>query len=96
MRSGVYVTVGCPSVRPSVCPVDRQQQRRAASWSGRLQQMSIDSWQACSPRSAANAGSVMLRADGRGSTQTCLLLLNNLAVIIIIFLTLGRYVPEGV
>jgi len=25
-----YVTVGCPSVRPSVCPVDRQQQRRAA------------------------------------------------------------------
>jgi len=26
----VYVTVECPSVLPSVCPVDRQQQRRAA------------------------------------------------------------------
>jgi len=30
--AGVYATAGCPSVRPclSVCPVDRQQQRRAA------------------------------------------------------------------
>jgi len=28
--SRVYVTVGCPSTRPSVCPVDRQQQRRPA------------------------------------------------------------------
>ena len=26
----LYVTVGCPSVRPSVSPVGRQQQRRAA------------------------------------------------------------------
>jgi len=30
MQSRVYVTVGRPSVRPSVCPVDRQQKRRAA------------------------------------------------------------------
>jgi len=29
MQSRVYVTVGCPSsVRPSVCAIDRQQQRR--------------------------------------------------------------------
>jgi len=26
----IYVTVGCPSVRPSVCPVGRQQQQRPA------------------------------------------------------------------
>ena len=35
MRSGVYETVECPSVRPSihpsVCPIDRQQQRWPAS-----------------------------------------------------------------
>jgi len=30
MRSMVYVTVGCPSVRPSVCLIDRQQRGRAA------------------------------------------------------------------
>jgi len=30
MRSTVYETVERPSVRLSVCPVDRQQQRRAA------------------------------------------------------------------
>ena len=30
MRRRVYVTVGCSSVRLSVCPVDRQQQQRAA------------------------------------------------------------------
>ena len=31
--------------------------------------MSIDSWCACSARSAANAGSVLLRAEGRGSAD---------------------------
>ena len=31
MRSRVYETVERPSVRPSVCPVHRQQQRRSAS-----------------------------------------------------------------
>ena len=30
MQSSVYVTVECPSERLSVCPVNRQQQRRAA------------------------------------------------------------------
>jgi len=30
MRSRIYVTVNRPSVCPSVCPVDRQQQRDAA------------------------------------------------------------------
>jgi len=76
-RSGVR-----PSVSPSVCPVDRQQQRHAASLLlsagagrsiavGTVYQSSIDI--SCRrPRSAANAGSVMLRADGRGSTaSTC-------------------------
>ena len=29
-RSRVYVTAECPSVRPSVCPIDRQQQQRPA------------------------------------------------------------------
>ena len=28
MRSMVYVTVGCPSVRLFVCLIDRQQQQR--------------------------------------------------------------------
>ena len=31
MRSRIYETVQRPSIRPSVCPIDRQQQRRAAS-----------------------------------------------------------------
>jgi len=31
LRSMVYVTVGCPSVRLSVCPLDRQQQRRSSN-----------------------------------------------------------------
>jgi len=30
MRNRLYVTGGCPSVRPHVCPIDRQQHRRAA------------------------------------------------------------------
>jgi len=91
---GVYVTIGCPSVRPSVCSsvslrlsvcgVDRQQQRRAAGLlqsagagsryrsiaTGAAYRLSIDCRRR---RSAANAGSVMLRAEDRGSTQTCYL-----------------------
>jgi len=76
MRSRVCMTVrlGCPSVCLSVCPVDREHQRRAAGL--------LLSAGACSryrpialtrrTRSAVNAGSVMLRAEGRGSTQICL------------------------
>ena len=74
-RGRVYVTVGCPFVRLSVCPVDRQQQRRAAGL--------LLSAVACSrcrstagtrrTRSAANAGSVVSRAEERGSTQTYVL-----------------------
>ena len=61
-----------PSVRPSVCPVDRQQQRRAA---GLLLSALCSPRTSCCrrPRSTANAGSVMLRAEDRGSTQTCLI-----------------------
>jgi len=61
MRSRVYLTVRCPSVRLSVCSsvpsIDSSSRSTFAA--GRRR------------RSAANAGSVMLRAEGRGSTQTC-------------------------
>jgi len=66
-----YGTIGCPSVRVCVCPIDRQRRRPA----GLLLSAGVCSryrWYAYSRRSAVNAGSVMLRADGRGSTQTCL------------------------
>ena len=73
-------------VRLSVCPIDRQQQRRAAGLllSARGRDISIDCCTArlqaaagttccrCR-RSAANAGSATLTADVGGSTQTCLM-----------------------
>ena len=68
MRSRVYETVE----RPSVCPVDRQQQRRAAglllsaSRAGDIDGTSVLAAGApCSRRQslAATAGSVMLTAD---------------------------------
>ena len=68
MRSGVYVTVGRPSVRLSVCSIDCQRQLRPAGLllsAGELQQISIDS---CGRRrSAANAGSIVFTADGGDS-----------------------------
>jgi len=67
-RSRVFVTIGCPSVRLSVCPIIRPQQRRAAG----LRAGDIDR-QRCAPgtqqhaaaarRSAANAGSAMSTAE---------------------------------
>jgi len=67
-RSRVFVTIGCPSVRLSVCPIIRRQQRRAAG----LRAGDIDR-QRCAPgtqqhaaaarRSAANAGSAMSTAE---------------------------------
>jgi len=60
-----------PSVRPSVCPVNRQQQRPAAGLllrrAPRGQEISIDSWR----RRSAAAGSVTLTADVGGGSQTC-------------------------
>jgi len=56
--------VGCPSVRLSVCPVDRHLPL-AAAWA-RATYRSI----AAGARAAA-AGSVMLRAEVRGSAKTC-------------------------
>jgi len=61
VRSRTYVTAGCQSVRPSVCPVDRQQLRLAAglllraidSCAGTEYQLSIDIFYR-RPRSAAN------------------------------------------
>jgi len=64
----VYVTVGCPSVRLSVCPIDRQQLRAAglllsAALAGdRAPARSSSS----SSSDAAAAGSVMLTADVGG------------------------------
>jgi len=84
MRSRVSVTVGSPSV----CLSRRSTAAAACGWLaaelGRGQQTSIDSCgcrvpaidryllQAPAP-AAAIAGSVMLRSEGRGSTQTCAL-----------------------
>jgi len=69
MRSRVYATVRCPSVRP----VDRQQQRCAAglllSAGSRCRSTVIGTQRR---RSAANAGCVVSRAEERGSTQACL------------------------
>jgi len=63
---------GRVSVRLSVSSIDSNSAAVGfAAERGRLQQILIDSWYARSRRSAANAGSVMLRAEGRGSTQTC-------------------------
>ena len=59
-------------VRRSVCPVDRQQQRRAAGLLLSSGACSRYRSIAASARAAA-AGSVMLRAEVRGSTPTCLL-----------------------
>ena len=45
--------------------------RSIAAGAGSAYQLSIEIFRRC-PRSTANAGSVMSRTDGRGSTQTCL------------------------
>jgi len=68
MRSRVYVTVGRPSVRPSVCPSYRSTAAAAAGEFAaergrRLQQISTDSLYVCSRRSAANAPSVTFRVE---------------------------------
>ena len=73
MRSRVNVTVGCPSIRLSVCPVDRQQQQREA---GLLRAGDIQAPRTCSYQSvdisAAGSGAQqqMLRAEERRSTQS--------------------------
>ena len=75
MRSNVYETVERPSVRPSVRrsvplpSIDSSSGvRPVCCWAPRGQEISVDSRRR---RSAANAGSVMLTAEGRGWTQTC-------------------------
>ena len=72
----LYATVGCPSVRLSVCLSRRS---TAAAVCGRFaaerpagapNRLSIDIW--CGrQRPAAHAVRVMLRAEKRGSKQTC-------------------------
>ena len=75
MRSRVYVTVGCPSVRLStrlsVPLIDSSSGVRLVCCWARAPVADIDSWY-CSRQPAANVGSVMSRAEGRGSSQTCL------------------------
>ena len=73
MRSRVYVAVRRPSVRPSVRLYIPSIAGRFAAERRRLQQISIDICVVTyrRRRSAANAGSVILRADGGGSPQTC-------------------------
>ena len=84
----VSITVGClsvhPSVRLSVCPIDRRQRRRPASLlvsepcrqeisidsCGRRRRVPVAGAHSSKRRSAANAGSVTLTAEERGSTQT--------------------------
>ena len=72
----MQLSVVRPSVRPSVCPVDRRQLCRAvglllsALRAPRTSDRSISAgWGR--RRSAADAGSVMLRADGGCSTRAC-------------------------
>jgi len=69
--------VGCPSVRPSVCPVDRQTSdllvvccRRRARAADIDPQLPAPRPSISAGARAAAAGSVMLRAEVRGSTQT--------------------------
>jgi len=73
MRSRVYVAVRCPPVSLSDCFVDRQQQWRASGLLLSTQLAPHTSYRSISAAGAhANAGSVMLRAEERGSTQTSL------------------------
>jgi len=64
----------CAFLFPSVCPIDQQQQQQHAVClllsAGAAYQISIHLY--CRrPNSEADVGSVLLRAEGRGSTQTC-------------------------
>jgi len=74
-RSGFYVTAGRSSVCLSVCLSYRPTTatagllRRALLAGDIDRQLRVPCWRR--RRSAANAGSVMSKADGGGSTQTC-------------------------
>ena len=63
MRRRICVTVRCPSVCLSVCPI--------APAKGQLWHSSVAGNRAAARRSAANAGSAVFAAKGRGWTQTC-------------------------
>jgi len=68
MQNRVFVTVGCPSVRLSL---DLHQSLNSNNGGRRV--CCLAAGPCCRRRcSTANAGSVMLRADEGGSTQTCL------------------------
>jgi len=83
MRSRVYATVERPSVRPSVCHIDRQQQRRASGLllGARRQEMSIDRHRrsaATAPQNGAEQQTQRQRHvnNGRIYTQTVVIFYN--------------------
>ena len=69
----VYVTVLSPSVSQSVCPVDRQQQRRAAGLLqlGRGRQISIDSCRRRLPAGYWSISGVRAKVQSSGQRQCC-------------------------
>jgi len=80
MQSWVYVTVGCPSVRLSVCltpataaggfAAERRVGRRYRSIAAGTLRAPCYRRRRSNANAAANAGSVMLRIDGGDSIQT--------------------------
>ena len=71
MRSRVY---GCPFVCSSVRPIDRQQQQRAAGLLlSALWAVDTDRYFLLAPEHRSKVYGVMLRAEVRGSTETCLI-----------------------
>ena len=66
VRPSVCLSV-CLFVCPTVCPVSRQQQRRPAPAADIDRQLRVPCCRR--GRSAANAGSVLLRTDGGGSVE---------------------------
>jgi len=79
-RSGVYVTVGCPSsVCPSVPPISSRILLLrvcccAPGWQGYIDRLLMVVWygrRRAARRRAANASSATLTADVGSSTQTC-------------------------
>ena len=72
MGSRVYETVGRPSVCPSVCPIDRQQRRRAAGllWGDNLLLLTYyPSVEVSGPDALGNPAGVDQRTEHVGGTK---------------------------
>ena len=68
MRSRVYVTVGCPSVCPSVCRPPHAAAAGLLLWARRAEDIDLSLH---GRRPAATASDVTLSADVESRTQTC-------------------------